>query len=506
MYLPLISSERVRRQLAQQPESGAAPPDTPFVLVSRVGGAVRVAALDALALGEGLVPGMALADARARLPGLASLPHDPGADLALLDWLADGADRYTPIVAVRPPHALVLDITGCTHAFGGENGLVDDLCRRLTRLGLTAQLAVAGNADAALALAEHSLADVGDLPVTALGGAEAMHLALRRAGLRHVGDVARQHRPALAARFGEDMTAALARLLGEAAHPMSPRRMPAPVEVETRFAAPLTHSEAALLAIEALAVRAGLRLAERAEGGRRFDVALFRSDGHVARLHVETAAPLRAARALIGLLRERIGALSDPLDPGFGYDLVRLAVTVVAPMAAQQLDLSGGDLGDGEVAALVDRLGARLGRGRVRRLVTADSHIPEQAAFDLPLGDLPLGELALGGGQWPAPAAGEPPWRPLQMFDPPQVIDVIAQVPDGPPRRFRWRRRLHDIRAHEGPERIAALWWRRADEAGLTRDYYRIEDMEGRRFWVFRHGLYGAERANPGWFLHGLFA
>ena len=492
LHLPLISSERVTRQRA-------APPDTPFVLVGRVGGAVRIAALDAAALAEGLVPGMALADARARLPELVSLPHDPDADAALLDWLADGADRYTPIVAVRPPHGLLLDITGCTHPFGGENGLVDDLHRRLLRLGLTAQLAVADNADAALALAEHQLADIGDLPVTALGGPESDHLALRRAGLRTVADVARQHRPALAARFGADLVAALARLLGEANHPISPRRLPAPVEVETRFASPLTHSEAALLAIEALAVRAGLRLAERAEGGRRFDVSLFRSDGHVARLHIETASPLRAAKPLILLLRERIGALSDPLDPGFGYDLIRLAVTVVEPLAAQQLDLSGGDLGDGEVSALVDRLGARLGRGRVRRLVAADSHIPEQAAFDLPFGES-------NGAQWPAPVPGEPPWRPLQMFDPPQVIDVIAEVPDGPPRRFRWRRRLHDVRAHEGPERIAALWWRRADSAGLTRDYYRVEDMDGRRFWLFRHGLYGAERANPGWFLHGLFA
>jgi protein ImuB len=247
--------------------------------------------------------------------------------------------------------------------------------------------------------------------------------------------------------------------------------------------------------------RAGLKLAERAEGGRRFDVALFRSDGHVARLSVDTAAPLREAKRLIMLLRERIGALADPLDPGFGYDLIRLRVPLVAPLAAQQLDLAGGDLGDAEVSALVDRLGARLGRGRVRRLVVADTHIPEQAAFDLPLGDL-------GGprGAWPQPQPGEPPWRPLQLFDPPQMVEVIAEVPDGPPRRFRWRRRLHEVTAHEGPERIAAEWWGLGRGAGLTRDYFRVEDSEGRRFWMFRHGLYGAERRVPGWYLHGLFA
>ncbi len=476
-------------------------PDLPLALVERDRGSIRLAALDVTALALGLAPGMMLADARARVPDLQTLPHDPAADLALLDWLAEGADRYTPMVAARPPHGLVLDITGCTHPYGGEAGLVEDLDRRLLRLGLTAGLAVAGTPDAALALAAHGLADVEELPVTVLAGGEAVHLALRRAGLKTLGAVARQHRPALAARFGEDMVASLVRLLGEIEVPIAPRTLPAPVSVEARFASPLAHSDAALAAIEALAVRAGLKLAERAEGGRRFDVALFRSDGHVVRLAVDTAAPLREAKRLIMLLRERIGALADPLDPGFGYDLIRLDVPLVAPMAAQQLDLAGGDLGDAEVSALVDRLGARLGRGRVRRLVVADTHIPEQAAFDLPLGD-----LGSPRGAWPQPQPGEPPWRPLQLFDPPQPVEVIAEVPDGPPRRFRWRRRLHEVTAHEGPERIAAEWWRRADGAGLTRDYFRVEDSEGRRFWMFRHGLYGAERRVPGWFLHGLFA
>ena len=475
--------------------------DQPLALTVRDRGSIRLAALDVTALALGLAPGMMLADARARVPDLQTLPHDPAADRVMLDWLADAADRYTPMVAVRPPHGLLLDITGCTHPYGGEAGLVEDLDRRLQRLGLTARLAVAGSPDAALALAEHGLAELADLPVSVLAADEAVHLALRRAGLKTLGAVARQPRPALAARFGEAMVASLARLLGEVEVPIAPRILPAPVRVEARFASPLAHSEAALVAIEALAVRAGLKLAERAEGGRRFAVALFRSDGHVARLAVDTAAPLREAKRLILLLRERIGALTDPLDPGFGYDLIRLDVPVVAPLAAQQLDLAGGDLGDAEISALVDRLGARLGRGRVRRLVVADTHIPEQAAFDLPLGDLGAPRMV-----WPQPQPGEPPWRPLQLFDPPQPVEVIAEVPDGPPRRFRWRGQLHEVTAHEGPERIAAEWWRRADGAGLTRDYFRVEDSEGRRFWLFRHGLYGSERRVPGWYLHGLFA
>jgi len=492
VYLPLLSTERVRRQ-ASPPEAA-----TPLALVVKERGAIILAAVDSAAAEAGLVPCMTLADARARLPQLAVAPDDPAADLRLLEWLADGCDRYTPSVMVVPPQGIVLDIAGCAHLKGGEAGLVADLRTRLARLGLTALLALAATPDAALALAQFRADDVALLPVAALATSETAQLALRRAGLATICDVARQSRPALTARFGAATTDRLARLLGEADARITPRRATAPVMVEARFAAPLTHTEAALRCIEQLAAKAALLLAEREAGGRRFDVALFRSDGAVARLSVETAAPLREAKTLIRLLRDRIDGLADPLDPGFGFDLVRLSVPVLAPLAALQLRLEGGSLAETEVTALIDRLSTRLGRGRVRRLAAAYSHIPEQAAFDLPFADAP-------GTPWPSPVAGEPPSRPIQLFDPPQPIEVIAEVPDGPPRRFRWRQQQHDVAMAEGPERIAAEWWHRADAAGLTRDYYRVEDSLGQRFWLFRHGLYGIEKLAPCWYLHGLF-
>jgi protein ImuB len=204
------------------------------------------------------------------------------------------------------------------------------------------------------------------------------------------------------------------------------------------------------------------------------------------------------------LFGERLEALSDPLDPGFGFDLVRLAVPVLEPLAPTQLQLEGGAVAEGELAALIDRLSTRAGRAHFRRLRARDTHIPEQAVLALPAVDAPSPEA------WTAPEAGEPPLRPIHLFDPPQPIDVIAEVPDGPPHVFRWRRIQHEIMRFEGPERIAAEWWRRdgreAQGSAPTRDYYRVEDARGRRFWIFRHGLYGTERANPGWYVHGLFA
>ncbi|ETI64814.1 nucleotidyltransferase, partial [Sphingobium sp. C100] len=244
------------------------------------------------------------------------------------------------------------------------------------------------------------------------------------------------------------------------------------------------------------------------EGGRRFEAVFFRSDGLAFPLRVETSLPVRDAPAILRLMRERIDALSDPIDPGFGFDMLRLTVPQAEKLAPTQLALEGGAARrEDSVAALVDRLSIRAGRAHIQRLEPRDSHIPEQAQLALPAVE------SRAPGNWAADGdPGDPPMRPLHLFDPPQPIEVVAQVPDGPPHRFRWRRALHDVARYEGPERIAPEWWRAKDgaiegeSAGRTRDYYRVEDARGRRYWIFRHGLYGAEVEHPGWYIHGLFA
>ena len=492
MFLPFLSSERIGRKK---------PPDAPFALVEKQRGSMRLVAVDQAALALGLEPGLVLADARARVPELIVFDYDQAADVALLDWLAEACDRYTPMVTTDPPHGLILDITGCVHPFtDGDRGLAKDLSRRLARLNLTARLAMATTPDAAAALARHGGDDVCALPVMALRVAPDIHVALARAGLKTIGDVASLPSAPLAARFGEALPILLARLLGETDVRITPRRMLADIETEARFAEPVARTEDALSTIGKLVEEAAVILSERGVGGRQFSVALFRSDGHVARLSVETGQPVRDSAILDRLFRERIDALADPLDPGFGYDMIRLAVHVVEPLALEQLRLDGGKVADRELAVLIDRLGTRLGRNRVRRFAPVDTHIPEQTVLEFPAVEMRK------AGAWPKSEVGEPPLRPIHLFDPPHRIEVIAEVPDGPPRRFRWRRTMHEVARHEGPERIAAEWWMRRDNGGLTRDYYRVEDVRGRRYWLFRHGLYGAEKPHPDWYLHGIFA
>lgn len=503
MWFPLFPAERIARD-------GLAPADAPYALIEKVRGAMRIAAVDARAQGVGIAVDMTLADARARVPELVAIEHDAVADHLLLERLADGCDRYTPLVSIDQPDGLTLDITGCAHPFDDEEALADDLVARLAAYGLQARHALAGTPEAAQALARFQTMPAADeqgavrrLGVAALRLDDATELALRRAGLKSIGDLAGRPTGPLAARFGDSMTDALARLLGKSDSRITPRRIAPALMVERRLAEPIARTEHALQILGELTAEASIDMEERHLGGRRFAARFFRSDGLAIDIAVETSLPVRDPQMVMRLFDERLDTLADPIDPGFGFDLIRLAVPTLAPLAPTQLLLEGGAVAEGELTALVDRLSMRMGRGRFRRLSPRDTHIPEQAVLALPAID--TGPLESGTSGWCEPEAGEPPLRPLHMFDPPQPIQVTAQVPDGPPRQFRWQRMLHDVLRFEGPERIAAEWWHDTG-ARLTRDYYRIEDMRGRRFWVFRHGLYDSERPDPRWYMHGLFA
>lgn len=505
LWFPYLPADRLRRT-----HSGLAP-EVPLTFTEKVKGALRLAAVDQAARSLGLEPGMTLADARARVPEMQAVERDEAADRAWLERVTDGCIRYTPMVALDAPNGVTLDVTGCTHLFGGEAGLARDIEARTARLRMTARLAFADTAAAAHALARYQAmpvrdeaAAIGRLPVAALELEPEATQGLLRAGLKTVGELAKRPMAAIAARFGTEAVGALRQLLGEVARPIEPRIPIAPILAERRFAEPVARTEYAIEVLGELAGDAARQLEEKGEGGRRFEAFFFRSDGLVRLLAVETSRPNRDPALLMRLMNERVEGLSDPIDPGFGFDLIRLTVPVTEPLAVTQLKLEGGAAREAEVAALIDRLSTRLGRDRVRRLVPKDTHIPEQMQLELP-----AVEAGQAAASWPKSPSGEPPLRPLHLFDPPQSIEVIAEVPDGPPRGFRWRRKFHEVRRFEGPERIASEWWKRRDGAsgkgGLTRDYYRIEDARGRRFWVFRHGLF-KEKPDPKWYLHGLFA
>ncbi|AYG96397.1 DNA polymerase Y family protein [Brevundimonas naejangsanensis] len=476
-------------------------------MVEKIKGALRLAAIDPGAARAGLSPGMTLADARARTPVLRTIVHRPRADDALLAAALEDFGRFSPMVALDPPHGLMLDVTGCAHLFGGEAGLMRAAQARAGRAGLQVRCALADTPQAARALARFGPGGVFDrdvarpalrrLPVAALELAEKDEQALRRAGLKRLGDLDDRPRAPLAARFGIDFPARLARLLGDEDVRITPHRPPAPIIVDRVFFEPISAPEDVERVLSDLLADAADQLDQASQGGRAFQAGFYRIDGATRRITVRTGRPTRDAGAILRLFRERLAALETPLEPGFGFDQMRMAVPVVERLAPAQTGLAGEPPGDEDLNRLIDRLTARLGPEAVLRFQPLGSHLPERAARTVPA------SAPADGADWPAPSPEDPPLRPLHLFNPPQPVETLAEAPDGRPFQFRWRRVSHRVVLAEGPERIAGEWWRAPDQK--TRDYYRVEDRQGRRFWLFRQGLYG-ETDEPRWFIHGLFA
>ena len=468
--------------------------------------------MNAAAADLGLKPGMPLADARAMYPALLVDHADETADERLAEAVCDWLGRYTPLVGLTAPNGMMLDISGCAHLFGGEEAMRKDIVRRLGAQGFTARTSVAGTAGAAWAFARFGTkrivadSDLREallpLPPAALRLDADKIDALARVGLKRIADIEGRPRAPLAARFGADLLHRLDQALGTADEPITPRLPLPPYIAERCFAEPVTHEEYILQTVEHLAVDLARRMEERGEGARALQVTLYRVDGAVRRLSVATSKPLRDTRALCRLFRERFATLADELDPGFGFDVVRLSVTTAEKTAPAQRDIVAAAQSAGDIDHLIDRLGVRFGIRRVQRLGFAESHIPEYAVIATPAHEPPPRTIETA----PLQQDTQGLTRPLRLFDRPEEIDAIAEVPDGPPARFRWRRVMHEVTATEGPERIAMEWWRDETGRALTRDYFRIEDANGRRFWLYREGLYGCETSAPRWFMHGLFA
>ena len=344
---------------------------------------------------------------------------------------------------------------------------------------------------------------IAHLPVAALRITGEQEELLDRLGLKRIGQLIGKPRAPLAARFGADLVRRLDQALGREDEVLSPRR-PAPrLSAERRFAEPVVDQAALLETVRSLARTLQPALERHGIGARLVEAAFFRIDGRVSRASVGTAAPIRAADNVAMLFSERLAAFGEDWDAGFGFDMVRLAVLSAEPLAETQIDLAGEGADGPGLARLVDRLGARLGPARITRFLPADTHVPERAAVARPLA---ASSAAAPAWMPPAEEAEAPPDRPLRLFARPERVEVLAEVPEGPPLRFRWRRVVLEVARAEGPERIAPEWWRLEDFERATRDYYRVEDAEGRRYWLFREGLYGRETSAPDWYVHGLFA
>jgi protein ImuB len=580
VWLPNFAMTLVR--LKQPPLAGAR---EPLALLEKHGNIRRIAALDEPAVHAGLYLQQPLADALAVHPGLICADADPEAVTEALTALAYWAQRYSPATAPAPSCGLWLDITGCASLWGGESALAEDLIARLEARGIPARAAIAPTYGAAYALAHHAESyliappssvipdsaqrarfrdDSGlarmlaPLPVERLRISGQTASVLRKLGLSAIGDVEKQPRAGLARRF-PDLLPQLDKAMGLAPEAIEFLQPPTPFVERMRFPDPIAAPEDLERIVHKLLHGLCVRLQTKRQGGKLFEASFFRSDGGVETQTIKTALPVRDAERIFRLFREKLGLI----DPGFGVDVVTVAALHVEPLEAQQANILrkvNGPCAD-DLAVLIDALENRLGEGRVYRLASRESYVPERAVKKaLVIPETPslirdrsahgagfctvpdnaagisgttirqpssrkgaaLSGIAKGSkrhprkdpeyrqagsgmtAEWPGMAE-----RPIRLFLRPQPIEVTAAIPDAPPVMFRWRKVVHRIVRAGGPERISPEWWREdgdsAGDDGEVRDYYRVESSHGMRFWVFREGLYGGERL-PRWFLHGVFA
>jgi protein ImuB len=535
VWLPHWPIQRFLATQAINPAGKPIDPERPFVLAIPATGGLRVAALNEMAEDAGIVVGDPVADARAKADGLQVRAADGAADDAALRRLALWATRYTPTASPwteeNGADGFFLDIEGAAHLFGGEENLLADLAGRLDRFGLPARLAVADTPGMAWALSHFDAtpqsilpaggetAALSAMPIEALRLSSKTRALLRRLGFKSVGALLDKPRAPFAARFADELLRRLDQALGRREEPLIPVTAP-----------PLYHSLNYLLepivSQQAILARAGRLMHNLVQvlvrddvGVRALRLSLYGIDGTVEAIDIGLTSPTRSVPHVARLIDLKLETLAAMHEGGFGFEAIGLAVTRAEPMPGRQSELNvsaahSPPQDDAERgAALIDALRQRLGPDRVRQFAATPRHIPECAEMLTEInGETPQSDHLARSDP---PLSGQVNWsigekaRPLLLLPQAERTEVTALIPDGPPRRFRWRGASYDITGAQGPERIADEWWRAPHPCqgeGLTRDYYLVEDDEGHRFWLYREGLYGRETTTPRWFVHGLFA
>ncbi len=467
----------------------------------------------------GLHDGLSLTDARALCPALETAIATPEEDRQSLERLALWCLRFSPLIAAHPPDGLAIDITGCAHLFGGEKSMLHSFSEALDSFGISHHLALADTIGGAWALARYGKercsiipqgaikAFLAPLPLAALRLDPIVTEQLKQLGLRKICHLTDAPQPPLTSRFGPEPVLRLRQALGRESEIFNPLFPPPAYSARYPFEEPVLHQSALEAALERLTKQMEILLKETGKGSRELHLRIFRIDGHVTPLQIRTSRLCQEAPHMALLFQESLNNFHEDLDTGFGIDLMLLEARQVEEMPETQHELPQEtrnrivppEADHAELAQLLDRFGNRFGFDRITRFTPRESYIPERSFQAVSVTAAETSTI------WPE--SSNPFSRPFLFFTPPEPITVLAEVPDGPPLRFKWRRRHHHITRAEGPERLAPEWWdvQNNDALSQTRDYFRVENTDGHRFWLFRAGLYDRDDDIPRWYMQGLF-
>lgn len=523
---PRLSAGAARTRGGDRPDAQEA--SRPLVTVHKTGSRIEIAAASPEAQALGLLPGAALTQARAAVPDLDVRDADPAGDRADLARLATAlARRWCPVVALEAGDGggdgLFLDITGSAHLHGGEERMARRLLRLLTRLGIAAQVAIADTAGAAWAFARQRaraaiippgahVAALAPLSIAALRLDDPARDLLARLGVETIGDLMAMPRAPLVRRFGKAIAHRLDQATGAAPEPLDPVVPVQPIAVTRRFAEPIATADAIGHWLAGLVNDLALELARAGVGARSLAFVAARVDSTDQVIRIGLARASRDPAHLLRLIVRRI----EEIEVGYGLDALTLHLVRADPLGAETLGAALAEEQAPDLAPLVDTLANRIGPARLWRHRPVESDVPERSVAPFP----PLDSLVVERTRLKATdvrrldrRAPDHPWhprwpRPARLLRRPEPLDqVLAELPDRAPYRFAWRGSLHLVVQADGPERITGEWWRRPGERDAVRDYFRVEDSEGRRFWLFRRGDgTRAETGDLSWYIHGTFA
>lgn len=473
--------------------------DQPFVLSTPLHGRMIITAANATAQENGIDIGMVLADARAIMPELQILNDKPELADKLLRRLAEWCIRFTPSVSVDTPDGLLLDVTGCSHLWGGDQPYVTAIVKKLNTRGYDARASMADTPGAAWGVArfgENSLVIADGKHIEALRSLppEALRLEmdivqrLHKLGLHRINQFIDMPRSSLRRRFGQHFLEHLDFALGREEEVINPVQPIEPYHERLPCLEPIVTATGIEIALDRLLKTLCLRLQQEQKGLRCAVFKGYRVDGKVEEIRIETNRPSHSVKHLFKLFENKVSSI----EPALGIELFVLEASKVEDQYAPQeklWEVSGG-LEDIRLSELIDRLGVRIGMHSIHRYLPDEHYWPERSF-----------KLASSLSEKSTKSWKTDRLRPLQLLPVPERIEVTAPVPDYPPMLFRYKEKIHQIIKADGPERIEQEWW---IAQGQHRDYYRVEDEEGHRYWLFRLGHYSDKTYQ--WFIHGFFA
>ena len=487
----LLTDWHVRRQPALQ--------NMPFVLAAPVHGKMMITSASPAAEAQGIRADMPLADAKAIVASLQVFDDQPERGAQLLNALGEWCIRYTPVVGVHLPDGLILDVSGCTHLWGGERPYLKEIITKLRAIGYDVRGAMADTIGTAWAVARYGkitpIIDSGEqaaalmpLPPAALRLEEDVLARLQKLGLHQTGSFINMPRAVLRRHFGQALLSRLAQALGQETEVIEPLYPMPPYEERLPCLEPIRTATGIEIAIKVLLEQLCLRLEKEGKGLRTAILKGYRVDNRMVQTEIGTSRASHNVQHLFRLFELKI----QYIEPALGIELFTLEASKVEDVAPMQEVLWIGNPGlkAPAVAELLDRLAGKIGEESIRRYLPAEHYWPERSIKQT----TSIEEKPTAVWRTDKP-------RPILLLSKPEPIEVTAPIPDYPPMLFHYKGKLHQIRKADGPERIEREWWL---DGGEHRDYYNVEDAEGQRYWLFRSGHYSGDQSQ--WFIHGFFA